>query len=133
MYQAKNVPILRSHYLALGVLVAVSVLALMLACGCLEQGGEPQATPAPSEGEQQTFSLQEVAEHNSAEDCWIAVHNKVYNVTTIPCHGGGAGSLILQQCGQDATALWESKPGSGEPHSENAQSLLDPYYIGELG
>ncbi len=132
-YLANNVAVMRTQYLALGVLVAVSILALMLTCGCLEQGGDQPGTPAPSAGEQQTFSLQEVAEHNSSEDCWIAVHGKVYNVTTIPCHGGGAGSLILQRCGQDATALWESKPGSGEPHSENAQSLLDPYYIGELG
>lgn len=123
---------MRLPYLALGALAAVSVLALLLTCGCLEQEGVQPATPTPPAGEQQTFSLQEVAEHNSAADCWIAVHTKVYNVTTIACHGGTAGTLILPRCGQDATALWESKPGTGKPHSENAQSLLEPYYIGDV-
>lgn len=79
-----------------------------------------------------TFSLQEIAPHNSASDCWMAVHGKVYNVTSfIPHHPGG--DAILQGCGKDATNLFETRPmGSGTPHSDRARKTMERFYIGDL-
>ena len=120
------------------ILIAALISGVIFA-GCVEEDEttspvptEQQDTTTPQTGEQNTFSLEEVAQHNSAQDCWIVVRGKVYNVTTIPCHGGGGGPLILDRCGTDATELWETKPVTGEPHSQSAQDILDEYYIGDL-
>ena len=47
---------------------------------------------------------QEVAKHNTDADCWIIIHNKVYDVTKfLHDHPGGPES-ILEFKGRDATA-----------------------------
>ncbi|KZT06828.1 uncharacterized protein LAESUDRAFT_725587 [Laetiporus sulphureus 93-53] len=53
------------------------------------------------------YSLQEVAQHNSASSCWIIIDNKVYDVTDfLPEHPGGE-KIILKYAGRDATAVYE--------------------------
>ncbi len=120
-------------------IVLAAIILGLLFTGCLEEDETPatvqpeqQETSTPQTGEQNTFSLEEVAQHTSAQDCWIVVNGKVYNVTTVPCHGGGAGTLIRESCGTDATELWGTKPVTGEPHSQDAQNILNDYYIGDL-
>jgi putative hemolysin len=78
------------------------------------------------------YSLSQIAQHNSASDCWLAINSKVYNVTEfINSHPGG--SAILQGCGTNASNLYESRPmGSKTPHSPKARSLLEEYEIGVL-
>ncbi|OGY56964.1 MAG: hypothetical protein A2Y84_00745 [Candidatus Colwellbacteria bacterium RBG_13_48_8] len=88
-------------------------------------------TAADTNGGQASFTLEEVAQHNSASDCWIAIHGKVYDVTSfIGNHPGGP--AILQGCGKDATGLYEKRPGAGTPHSQNARDLLVSFFIGDL-
>jgi len=42
------------------------------------------------------FTVDEVAHHNRADDCWIIVHGKVYDVTKfLADHPGGTSSLVL--------------------------------------
>ncbi|KAL3957035.1 hypothetical protein ACCO45_007613 [Purpureocillium lilacinum] len=54
------------------------------------------------------WSLDEVALHNHAEDCWMAIHGKVYDVTAfVPIHPGGQ-AILLRNAGQDATASFDS-------------------------
>ena len=79
-----------------------------------------------------TFSMQEVSRHNSKKDCWMVIHNKVYDVTRfVSRHPGG--SSILQGCGKDATKLFETRPmGSGTPHSKWARKKLKNFFIGDL-
>ncbi len=75
--------------------------------------------------------METVAEHASAENCWIVVNNNVYNVADyIASHPGG--KSMVDFCGKDATESFDSKPGSGRPHSDKARSLLEKYYIGNL-
>ena len=125
IYTVYMVPMARSS--VYGGIIAGLLLALVFTSGCVEQ----EAPPQPGGGEAETsFTLEEVAQHNTAQDCWIIVHGRVYNVTDIPCHGGSTESMILQSCGTDITALWDEKPGTGKPHSESAQSILDPRYLG---
>jgi hypothetical protein len=72
-----------------------------------------------------TYTLADVAIHNSQADCWTLVFDKVYNITTyIKNHPGGASS-ISKICGKDGTAIFGNptvyaitkKPGtdSSEP------------------
>ena len=49
------------------------------------------------------FTLEEVKKHNTEDDCWVIIDNKVYNVTTwLPKHPGG-GHMILNLGGRDCT------------------------------
>ncbi|MBU0530592.1 MAG: cytochrome b5 domain-containing protein [Nanoarchaeota archaeon] len=69
--------------------------------------------------------------HDSQGDCWLAINGKVYDVSEYTTHPGGV--AILEGCGMDATELFETRPmGSGTPHSDDARSYMDNYYIGEL-
>lgn len=76
----------------------------------------------------------EVAKHSSANDCWLIINNKVYDVTNfLSIHPGGSGTII-PFCGQEATAAFDSKDRNpAQPHSQTADALLANYYIGKLG
>ncbi|KZT00571.1 cytochrome b5 [Laetiporus sulphureus 93-53] len=53
------------------------------------------------------WSLQQVAQHNTASSCWIIIENKVYDVTEfLPIHPGGV-RLLLNFAGRDATAAFK--------------------------
>ncbi len=86
-----------------------------------------------------SITLEEVAKHNTKEDCWMVLYDKVYNVTSfIKDHPGG--DALLLGCGKDGTQLYETRPmGSGTPHSGEARNMLlklastvEGFYIGDL-
>ncbi len=83
-------------------------------------------------GNKDTYTIAEIAEHNTETDCWLLIDGKVYDTTDyIISHPGG--TAMLQGCGTDATKLFRTRPmGSGTPHSDNAKDLLKDYYIGDL-
>lgn len=71
------------------------------------------------------YSSQEVFKHNTPQDCWLIIWDKVYNVTSwIPQHPGG--SLIFVNAGKDSTQLFESY------HPLYVRKMLARYCIGEL-
>jgi predicted heme/steroid binding protein len=84
------------------------------------------------EGELPSYTLDEIAKHNQANDCWMAIEGQVYDVTSfIPQHPGGR--AILEGCGKDATELFNTRPmGSGTAHSERARAMHPDYLIGKL-
>jgi L-lactate dehydrogenase (cytochrome) len=52
---------------------------------------------------QKLISAEEVAKHNTRDDCWVIISGQVYDVTDfLDQHPGGA-NVILQQAGDDAT------------------------------
>jgi cytochrome b involved in lipid metabolism len=79
-----------------------------------------------------SYTLTDVAMHNTKEDCWMVINNKVYDVTNyISSHPGGP--AILEACGIDGTELFETRPmGSGTPHSDKARNKMDDYFIGNV-
>ena len=87
-----------------------------------EPGGQEQETSV-AEGPESSppvnaYSLDDVAAHNTLDDCWIAVDGVVYDVSGFgPSHPGGA-SRIEQICGTDATEAFRGQHGtSGAPNS----------------
>lgn len=84
--------------------------------------------------ENKTYTLDEIGQHNSKDDCWLAIEGKVYDVTSFVKGGFHPGKeAILQGCGRDASELFNTRPmGSKTPHSERARAMLPKYYIGEL-
>jgi len=70
------------------------------------------------------FSVEDVARHNSSDDCWVIVRGKVYDVTAWgPKHPGG--DLLFVKAGGDCTQLFDSY------HPLSARRVLEKYYIGE--
>ena len=91
-----------------------------------------QSATIPTPDGSPVYTLDEVAAHATADDCWMAIHGNVYDVTSfIPRHPGG--QAILEGCGKDATTLFETRPmGSGTPHSDRARDMMAQYQIGTL-
>ncbi len=77
------------------------------------------------------ISAEEVAKHNTASDCWTIIHGQVFDITNgIGSHPGG--EAILAGCGIDATEMFDSKPVTGQTHSEMARQNLDNFYLGDI-
>uniref|UniRef100_A0A1I7Z2I0 Cytochrome b5 heme-binding domain-containing protein n=1 Tax=Steinernema glaseri TaxID=37863 RepID=A0A1I7Z2I0_9BILA len=69
----------------------------------------------------------EVAQHNTAESCWIIMDDKVYDLTKFLQEHPGGDEVIVEQAGADAT---ESFNDVG--HSSDARAMADDYLIGRL-
>ncbi|GBG32990.1 Cytochrome b5 [Hondaea fermentalgiana] len=52
-------------------------------------------------------SKDELAKHNKADDCWIAISDHVYDVTNFLNDHPGGKKAILMYAGKDATAEFE--------------------------
>lgn len=91
-----------------------------------------EASPEAMTGE--SFTLADIAKHETAEDCWLAIEGGVYDVTPFIASGKHpGGEAILQGCGKDATELFNTRPmGSGTPHSDKARDNLINFKIGTL-
>ncbi|MCH8497286.1 MAG: cytochrome b5 domain-containing protein [Marinobacter sp.] len=78
-----------------------------------------------------TITLQELAQHNSAESCWKAIDGKVYDITRyIPDHPTEP-AVVLAWCGKESSQPWHNKT-PGRPHSPRALAMLDTMLIGTL-
>lgn len=107
------------------VFFTAALAALVVFSGCTETQTDPQSE------EQTAYTLDEVSKHASEDDCWLLIDEKVYDVTGFTAHPGG--EAILEGCGIDSTALYETRPmGSGTPHSAGAHEGLKNFYIGNL-
>ena len=88
----------------------------------------PAQSPPPLKKD---YSLEDVASHNKASDCWMAIHGKVYDVTTyLPDHPSRP-EVIERWCGKEASEAYDTKT-KGRRHSEEADRQLETYLIGRL-
>ncbi|KAM0071072.1 putative cytochrome b5-like heme/steroid binding domain, cytochrome b5, heme-binding protein [Helianthus debilis subsp. tardiflorus] len=77
--------------------------------------------------DQKTFVFDEVAKHNKADDCWLIISGKVYDVTLFMDNHPGGGEVWLRATGKDATVDF-----SDVDHSDIAKGKMEKYYIGEI-
>ncbi|KAL2905358.1 Cytochrome b5 isoform A [Bienertia sinuspersici] len=73
------------------------------------------------------FNMQEAAEHNTKDDCWVVIDGKVYDVTTYLDEHPGGDDVLLTATGKDATEDFEDAG-----HSQDARDLMEKYLVGEL-
>ncbi len=83
----------------------------------------PEATTTDAAG----YTIEDVAGHASADDCWVAVNGFAYDVTEwIPQHPGGP-DRIIPLCGTDATSAFTTQhDGQPEPATQLERFLLGP-------
>jgi len=68
----------------------------------------------------------EMLQHSTANDCWLVIHNQVYDLTDFaPEHPGGA-SLITQLCGENATEAFQRE------HTVDILQLAQKYRVGDF-
>lgn len=76
---------------------------------------------------ERTVTLAELAQHNTANDAWIAIKGRVYNITPYMKGHPGGPEQLMRGAGTDATQLFN------EVHSYvNHDSILKKYTIGRL-
>ena len=75
------------------------------------------------------LSVEEVANHSTAEDCWIILRgNQVFDVTDFADVHPGGRKMLTSYAGKDATAVFE------QLHSQAVfESVASKYYIGTVG
>lgn len=80
-----------------------------------------------SHDELRTIDLDEVAWHDTPDNCWLVIYDYVYDCTEfLKSHPGGQ-DVLLEYAGRDATLAF-----IGTGHSAVARKALERYIIGEL-
>ena len=113
-------------YITATILFWLSVSAILAGSHWL-----PAKQETPRQSASKRFSLQAIAAHNRAEDCWMAIDGQIYDLSAyIPQHPS-APDVIVAWCGKEATTAYMTK-NRGRPHSPYAAELLQRYKIGAL-
>eukprot|EP00250_Pteridium_aquilinum_P000276 c1030_g1_i1 orf=252-650(-) len=73
------------------------------------------------------YTLQEVSEHATSQDCWLIIGGKVYDVTKFLEEHPGGDDVLLSATGKDATDDFEDVG-----HSTTARNMLKDYYVGDI-
>ena len=55
----------------------------------------------------ETYTIDEVNEHNTIASCWIIINNEVYDITDFLNKHPGGSSILLTVAGEDATDFFE--------------------------
>ncbi|CAG7921085.1 unnamed protein product [Penicillium olsonii] len=69
-------------------------------------------------------SAKEVAHHNSADDCWVVIDNRVWDVTAFATGHPGGADTILQYAGSDATEAYNEVHGPTTTKTLPATQLI---------
>ena len=74
----------------------------------------------------QTYTWEQLAEHSTPDDAWMAINGYVYDVTKwAPRHPGGE-EIILKYAGKDGSDQFEAF------HRENVKKYLKTYLVGKI-
>ena len=94
----------------------------------LQEEAPVAAAPAAAPSDiKKVFTMAEIKKHNTEEDCWIIVKDRVYDATQyLELHPGGMESILINSDGIDATEDFFAI------HSSKAIKMLEKYYIGDL-
>lgn len=107
----------------------ILLISLLVATGCASAATNTNSSVAVDTTT--TYSLSDISAHNSKSDCWMAIDNKVYNVTDFISQHPGRNE-ILKGCGIDATDLFTGKSAMGQMHSTMAKTMLSKFQVGVL-
>ena len=72
------------------------------------------------------ITTEELRQHASPKDCWIAVRGKVYDVSLFLSEHPGGGDVVLDKAGSDATIEFDETG-----HTDAAVELMKQYYVAD--
>jgi cytochrome b involved in lipid metabolism len=75
----------------------------------------------PADWPQRVLPMSEIAKHNRADDCWLVVKGRVYDVTAMVAQHPGSGRAILRHAGQVCDEDFEF-------HSKAARNFWKKHY-----
>jgi cytochrome b involved in lipid metabolism len=133
------------------IVLFITTMGVMVGWGFIDkqikekaQPVQPQTNTQPNNANEATsgstslpakeniYTVWDLSNHKTQNDCWIAINGNVYDVTKyLDQHPGGA-DLILMMCGKDATQAYKTQGGRGKGHSSRADALLSQFLIGKL-
>jgi len=101
-------------------------IGTMVALHAMTDGDHPAENTSLPE-----FTLEQIAEHATLDDCWMAIEGSVYDFSDyIPQHP--TPPFVLEKwCGKEATEGMRTK-GYGRDHSAAAWAMAEDYLIGTL-
>jgi len=85
------------------------------------------ANPAELDPSLTYYRLADIAEFKTETKCWLAIDNKVYDVTKFLEEHPGGDDVMKESSGKDATEDFDDVG-----HSTQARKMLEEYYVGEL-
>lgn len=75
------------------------------------------------------YSMEQVAERDSADECWVVINDVVYDFTDYIAEHPGGETNVIGTCGTDASGVFA---GDGGPHSQDNLQRLESYIVGEV-
>jgi cytochrome b involved in lipid metabolism len=109
--------------LLLGIVVLIGI-GLGVYFFMNKQGYQFKQASLTNEG---VLSVMEMAQHSDPdEDCWMAYHGNVYDMTDYARKHPGGRSIITDHCGTDATEWYDTE------HYVSLLSTVDNYLVGTL-
>lgn len=93
-------------------------------------GVAPKAS-ADIESAETAYTLAEVAEHNTLDDCWMAIEGQVYDFSEYIEQHPTPPAVLEPWCGKEATEGMRTK-GYGRDHSDRAWQMAKAYRVGNL-
>jgi cytochrome b involved in lipid metabolism len=80
-----------------------------------------------------SFTTEEVAQHNSVDDCYVIFENSVYNLSSAHLEDHADRFMNIDSwCGKDMTEDFKTKAGQGEDHRSRTYQDLENYKIGNI-
>ena len=73
-----------------------------------------------------SITREELAKHTSEDDCWLAIFDRVYDVSEFKDHPGDF-DILVESAGRDSTKEFQDAS-----HSKKAIEDMKDYYIGDL-
>ena len=77
------------------------------------------------------YTADDVAQHNTEDDCWVIYDNGIYDITNyLDDHDRYLD--IREWCGTDMTEAFETKDETGRDHKDSSYALLETFKIGDI-
>lgn len=108
-------------------LMALTMAALRFVNPWSVESKPAQWQTGSPEAKDRIITLAEVSRHDSPQDCWVVIYDRVYDITTFFDEHPGGADIMFEYAGADASTAFRS---SG--HSRMATKALDRFFIGEL-
>lgn len=89
---------------------------------------EKPSSPTVSQTSLQTFTMDQVATHSTAGDCYTVIEGSVYNLSNFVSKHPGGKEAIMSLCGKDGTVAFSSQHGD----DRRPNTTLTSFKIGTL-